>query len=80
MALITCPDCRREISDQAIACPNCGRPIAHKAPLKVKDVNAQGFLGKPGTGYHAANIGCLTLILGIAAIFVILFLFGGFLR
>ena len=28
MALITCPDCGREISDLAPACPNCGRPIA----------------------------------------------------
>lgn len=27
MALITCPDCGREISDQAAACPNCGRPV-----------------------------------------------------
>jgi hypothetical protein len=28
LALITCPDCGREISDLAPACPNCGRPIA----------------------------------------------------
>src|SRR2546425_5569619 len=26
MALITCPDCRKQISDQAPACPSCGRP------------------------------------------------------
>jgi hypothetical protein len=26
MALITCPDCLRQISDQAPACPQCGRP------------------------------------------------------
>lgn len=26
MALITCPDCSKEFSDQAKACPNCGRP------------------------------------------------------
>ena len=26
MALITCPDCGKEFSDQAAACPNCGRP------------------------------------------------------
>lgn len=28
MALIKCPDCTHDISDQAIACPYCGRPIA----------------------------------------------------
>ena len=26
MALIKCPDCGEEFSDQAAACPNCGRP------------------------------------------------------
>lgn len=26
MALITCRDCHREISDAALACPHCGRP------------------------------------------------------
>jgi rubredoxin len=28
MALIECPDCKREVSDAAKACPHCGRPIA----------------------------------------------------
>jgi len=27
MALIHCPECRREVSDQAAACPGCGHPI-----------------------------------------------------
>lgn len=27
MALITCPDCGKEFSNQAAACPNCGRPV-----------------------------------------------------
>ena len=28
MALINCPECRKEISDQSSNCPNCGIPIA----------------------------------------------------
>src|SRR5262249_35388945 len=28
MALISCPECRREVSDRAPACPHCGWPIA----------------------------------------------------
>ena len=28
MALIKCPECQEEISDQAAACPHCGYPIA----------------------------------------------------
>lgn len=27
MALTTCPDCGREVSDAAPACPGCGRPM-----------------------------------------------------
>ena len=27
MALIKCPECGKEISDQATACPNCGCPV-----------------------------------------------------
>lgn len=33
MALIACPECQREISEQAISCPHCGMPIqAQSAP------------------------------------------------
>lgn len=28
MALITCPECGKKISDKATSCPNCGCPIA----------------------------------------------------
>lgn len=28
MALVTCPDCNKDVSDAAPACPNCGRPMA----------------------------------------------------
>lgn len=28
MALINCPECRKQISDQSSNCPNCGMPIA----------------------------------------------------
>jgi uncharacterized membrane protein YvbJ len=28
MALINCPECTKQISDQALHCPQCGNPIA----------------------------------------------------
>ena len=31
MALISCPECGKEISDKAIACPNCGNPMNQQA-------------------------------------------------
>lgn len=36
MALITCSECGREVSDRASACPQCGAPIENSSP------NAQG--------------------------------------
>lgn len=30
MALITCPECGKEISSKAFTCPNCGCPIINK--------------------------------------------------
>lgn len=27
MALVQCPECNREVSDQATACPKCGHPL-----------------------------------------------------
>lgn len=32
MALIFCPDCRKQISDQTISCPGCGFPIKNQSP------------------------------------------------
>ena len=28
MALISCPECKREVSDRAESCPHCGCPLA----------------------------------------------------
>lgn len=35
MALIKCPECGKQISNQAASCPNCGFPIANR-PTSVK--------------------------------------------
>lgn len=71
MALIKCPDCDKEISDRAPTCPNCGCPMKEIQSVDVTDKNAEGLMGKPGTGTHALNVGCLTLIIGILILMVI---------
>src|SRR6266704_3838043 len=40
MALITCPDCGKQISDKAPACPKCGRPAALPLEEPSLDENA----------------------------------------
>jgi hypothetical protein len=76
VALISCPDCSKQISDSAPTCPSCGRTMSVSPPAQVEDVNATGILGKPGTGFHAANVGCATLIIGVAVLLVIGLLMG----
>lgn len=36
MALITCPECGKQISDQVSACPNCGYPFNNNPNRKTK--------------------------------------------
>jgi uncharacterized membrane protein YvbJ len=55
MALIPCPDCGRQVSQDADVCPQCGRPIK------------RGFLGKAGTE-RTVNVGCLIILLVFLAL------------
>ena len=43
MALITCPECGKEISDKATTCPNCGAP--------VNTTNTPDPVPQPNTNY-----------------------------
>jgi hypothetical protein len=40
MSLIRCPDCGREISEQAGACPGCGRPVQERGPTMAARLEA----------------------------------------
>lgn len=51
MSLITCEDCKKEISTLTVSCPNCGRPNANagivtieQSQKKWKRWNALGLL------------------------------------
>ena len=42
MAMVTCVECGKEISDQARTCPNCGHPSDREAKMqKMQDTNQQ---------------------------------------
>lgn len=34
MPMINCPECKKDMSDSAVACPNCGKPNERVAPVK----------------------------------------------
>ncbi len=40
MAMISCPECGREVSDRAAACPQCGCPIAPGSPSSAPTLGA----------------------------------------
>ena len=44
MALINCPECGRQVSDQAAACPECGYPI-RKVEYKFVTVAWSAYYG-----------------------------------
>ena len=66
MALIRCPECGREISDQAQACPGCGFPISSCSSQREQLLEAsrqkdRKFLIKAG----GLSLLAIVLILGI---------------
>lgn len=81
MALITCPDCEKEISDQAAACPHCGRPVIQpdadpaglftevpqeRDPSFLKLIGALLFLGGISVGvYYFAYFDTTVAVQGV---------------
>jgi len=66
MPLTTCPDCNRQVSDQAPTCPACGRVFK-----KQKQPPQEGcFL-------QTLNIGCL-VVLGIIVIIIFIIIIASF--
>ena len=55
MAMIDCPECGRQVSDQA---DTCGHPLK------------RGFLGRAGTE-RTFNVGCLAVVLVIGVLVVL---------
>jgi 4-hydroxy-3-methylbut-2-en-1-yl diphosphate synthase IspG/GcpE len=68
MALIACPDCGRQVSDQALACPHCGRPL--------RSVQAPEGLRREARSLQSltTGCGCLVLLFVLAVLGVIVFL------
>jgi hypothetical protein len=75
MALIKCPECSSDISDQAPACPTCGFMLKNDSPgLTSKEISKQA-----GTANNKRNkiVGIFNIVGIIVFIFLLLLLIKG---
>lgn len=72
MALIVCPECNKQISDQAEACPHCGYPIKRSEEIIATNPNPANNKQKRKTVLTIIAICCV--ILGIATLITCLML------
>lgn len=68
MALISCVECGRQVSDQAEACPNCGHPVKARpvAPAPLPQAHLSADPGSKGR-----NTGCALIIVLIVILVVV---------
>ncbi len=60
MALVSCRECKREISDEAIACPQCGVAVT-KAPASPPPKASRKFFSLSCSGLSAAFVALLAI-------------------
>lgn len=52
MALITCPECSKQISEHALSCPNCGFQLTPEKIAEIKEKYKQSFNETIETAKH----------------------------
>lgn len=74
MALISCPECKNEVSNKAEKCPKCAYPINPSKPIAKEVVKEVGSKSSEGLFLKTMNTGCFVLILIITFILVVFIL------
>jgi len=84
MALVTCSDCGKDVSDRAKACPNCGAPmqVDEAAPVVLQGPEVQKVMAvdRSYQGGYEAGHGCMTLFTSrpmAYVAFIVAWMFGG---
>lgn len=75
MALIVCPECKREVSDQANTCPNCGYVLKKTSKPKIRESSLSSVETSPGVGAGYIVLGVLAIIGGCFLLAVIVGIF-----
>jgi hypothetical protein len=68
MALINCPECSKQISDQSNSCPHCGYPMK---PQRSDPESTPKFYGKQKTEKESKQYGCGTFLLILFVGFIV---------
>lgn len=67
MALISCAECGKEVSDKASSCPNCGAPISDNNSV-VLNSETSAKTTRAGTKYEL--IGFILMLVGMLALLI----------
>ncbi|MDA3800189.1 MAG: zinc-ribbon domain-containing protein [Kiritimatiellae bacterium] len=62
MALISCTECGKKISEKAVSCPNCGAPMSGNSSVSL---NPQSHTNVTRTGAKWEGIGFVLIVVGI---------------
>lgn len=60
--MIKCPDCKKDVSESAVACPHCGHPVAKT--VNAPKMEAENLQNKKGCAGFLIIIGVVILIVG----------------
>jgi uncharacterized membrane protein YvbJ len=60
MALVSCPDCGRQISRNAVACPNCGAPSS-----MYDNKSKETYIANPSIGKGKIVLGGILIFFGV---------------
>ena len=63
MALISCFECNKQISNKAATCPNCGAPVSTNQPISNQPISNQPTADKRAGAWE--GIGFLLIVVGI---------------
>lgn len=84
MALVTCPECKQEISSQANSCPHCGYVLnsgGNEKQTRNRETKLGAIEKSTGTGVFMILVGIIGIIGGIFTLGLIIGIFaiiGGF--
>ena len=76
MALISCSECGKEVSEKAISCPNCGAPVSGDSFVSL---NPQSHAKVTRTGAKWEGIGFILIVVGMIMAMATQSVYGGIL-